>query len=229
MPMRTRIDADSKLYMGVRERKRISTRRELVFAGRKLFSQEGIYDSRIEDITKHAGIAKGTLYLHFRNKEDLVLAVVSSGFEELRSYVASRLEGCRTVPEVGAAVFAAHMAFFEGNPDLMRIFHQVRGVLKFDRPRWRPLRTQLRLHLEFLAQRLAVGEARSWSLARRRELAVFLFGCASGTSSVLVSTYPESARLGRWCESWSDPIARAVTAANGSTSRNRALKRRRSR
>ena len=66
--------------MGVRARKRISTRRELVLAGRRLFSQEGIYESRIEDITKHAGIAKGTLYLHFRSKEDLVSMHL---FEEL--------------------------------------------------------------------------------------------------------------------------------------------------
>lgn len=212
--MRKQVDEASESDVGLRDRRRSLTRRELVFAGRKLFSQEGLYDSRIEDITNHAGIAKGTLYLYFRSKEDLVLAVVTSGFEELRGYISARLDGCRNLQEAAAAVFAAHVEFFEENQDLMRIFHQVRGVLKFDRPRWRPLRTQLRLHIEFLAGRLARGEARSWSLARRREVAVFLFGCASGTSSVLVSTYPESARLERWHERWSDPVARAATAAN---------------
>jgi AcrR family transcriptional regulator len=213
MAMRTQLDGNPNREAGLRERKRLSTRRELVQAGRALFSREGIYDSRIEDITKHAGIAKGTLYLHFRSKEDLVLAVVTSGFEQLRSHVDERLRGSATLRDVAAAIFSAHVEFFERNADLMRIFHQVRGVLKFDRPRWRPLRTQLRLHVEFLAERLARGEARSWSLARRRELAVFLFGCASGTSSVLVSTYAESARLGRWQERWSDPVARAATAS----------------
>lgn len=213
MAMRTQQDGNPNQDAGLRERRRLSNRRELVQAGRALLSREGIHDSRIEDITNHDGIAKGTLYLHFRSKEDLVLAVVTSGFEQLRSHVEERLRGSATLRDVAAAIFSAHLEFFEQNADLMRNFHQVRGMLKFDRPRWRPLRTQLRLHVEFLAERLARGEARYWSLARRRELAVFLFGCASGTSSVLVSTYPESARLERWQERWSDPLARAVASA----------------
>jgi len=206
---------------GFRERQRSTTRRELVLAGRQLFSKEGIYESRIEDITRHAGIAKGTLYLHFRSKEDLVFAVVSAGFAELRAYVADRVAAGRSLKDAASAIFQAHVGFFEENQDMMRIFHQARGVLKFERPRWRPLRTQLRLHIEFLAQLLAQGEARSWTAARRRELAVFLFGCASGGASVLVSTYPESARLRAWSERWSGAIGMVVESSGGPHARNR--------
>lgn len=229
MSAQARTNGSVTPIVGRREQKRSSTRRELLLAGRKLFSEEGLYDSRIEDIAEHAGIAKGTLYLYFRSKEDLVKAVVSDGFEKLRDHVDARMKGQRSLKGAASAVFSAHLGFFEESPDLLRIFHQVRGVLKFDKLRWRPLRTQLRLHLEFLAQRLAQGEARSWTLARRRELAVFLFGCASGTSSVLVSTYPESARLRSWSERWSDPIASSVVVASGALTRARSRQRRRAR
>lgn len=199
--------------VGRREQKRLSTRRELLLAARKWFSQEGLYDSRVEDITEQAGIAKGTLYLYFRSKEDLVKAVVSEGFAGLRTHIEARLTGQSDLEHAASAAFSAHVEFFAENPDLMRIFHQVRGVLQFDRPRWRPLRTELRQHVDFLAHQLAVGDARSWTLPRRRDLAVFLFGCASGSTSVLVATYPASARLRSWEARWSKRIGRAVAEA----------------
>jgi AcrR family transcriptional regulator len=211
--------------IGRREQKRLSTRRELLLAARKWFSQEGLHDSRVEDITEQAGIAKGTLYLYFRNKEDLVKAVVSDGFASLRTHIETRLTGQRSLERAAAAAFSAHVEFFAENPDLMRIFHQVRGVLQFDRPRWRPLRTELLQHVDFLAQQLAVGEARSWTLPRRRDLAVFLFGCASGSTSVLVATYPRTARLRSWEARWSERIGRAVAEAGAMAPRRPGPKR----
>lgn len=177
-----------------------------------MLSTEGLYAFRIEDITKHAGIAKGTLYLYFRSKEDLVLAVVSDGFDELRRYVSARLGSRHDPEEVAAGIVASHVEFFAEHPDLMRIFHQVRGLLKFNRPQWRPLRACLRAHLEFLSRALAQGEARSWSPHRRLDMAVFLFGAASGMCSVLVSADPK-ARMRSWGLSWSGPLGRAAIAA----------------
>ncbi|HUK63923.1 MAG TPA: helix-turn-helix domain-containing protein, partial [Dongiaceae bacterium] len=47
---------------GRREHRKHATRRELLIAGRRLFAERGLYDSRIEDLSRQAGIAKGTLY-----------------------------------------------------------------------------------------------------------------------------------------------------------------------
>ena len=51
--------AGSTRPRGRREHRKRVTRRELLVAGRKLFGDEGLYESRIEDLTRHAGIAKG--------------------------------------------------------------------------------------------------------------------------------------------------------------------------
>lgn len=58
----------------------------------KLFCERGIKKSSIEDIAKEAGIAKGTFYLYFNNKQDLVdhlvareaMAVVESALAKLQ-------------------------------------------------------------------------------------------------------------------------------------------------
>jgi len=221
---RPRTPGVARRVPGARELNRAATRQEILQAGRKLFSTKGLYDSRIEDITRSAGIAKGTLYLYFRSKEELVLAVVECGFQELHAELSERLRDRELLADLAAGVFTGHIEYFDRNQDLMRVFHQVRGVLKFDMLRWRPLRELLRGHVDFLAGELARGEAADWPLTRRRDLAIFLFGCASGTSSVLVSTYPESGDLGRFSLRWAEWVARAAGGA-AQVPRSRSAKR----
>lgn len=173
---------------GRRERRKQLTRRELLDAGRRLFGDKGLYESRIEDLTRRAGIAKGTIYGYFANKDRLMEAVVASGLRELRSRVQADVQRARTRTEVTARVAEAHLSFFEQNPDLLRILHQVRGLLMFNRPEGRRLRPLL---LEYLAElgQLLTARART-SRARPRadlERATLLFGAASGIASTRVS------------------------------------------
>jgi len=49
---------------------------EIVAAALEAFAARGFAATRLDDVAKRAGISKGTLYLYFRNKEDLFKAVV---------------------------------------------------------------------------------------------------------------------------------------------------------
>jgi AcrR family transcriptional regulator len=48
------------------------------------FAKTGFDKTRMEDIAALAGVAKGTLYLYFKNKEDLFYAICEHNLEELR-------------------------------------------------------------------------------------------------------------------------------------------------
>lgn len=61
--------------MGRRERKREATRSQIVAAARSLFAEQRYDEVTIDDITGRADVAKGTFYLHFRTKEDVVSEV----------------------------------------------------------------------------------------------------------------------------------------------------------
>jgi AcrR family transcriptional regulator len=54
------------------------------------FAKNGFDRTRMEDIATGAGLAKGTLYLYFKNKEDLFYAICDHNLEELRNQL-SRL------------------------------------------------------------------------------------------------------------------------------------------
>jgi len=51
-------------------------------AGLELFAQYSIETTSISMIAKRAGISKGLIYNYFDNKEALIVAIVTQGFEE---------------------------------------------------------------------------------------------------------------------------------------------------
>jgi AcrR family transcriptional regulator len=64
-----------------------ATRRALLEAARDLFAAEGYVDVSIDEICQRAGVTKGALYHHFRDKRDLFRAV----FEEVEGEWADEL------------------------------------------------------------------------------------------------------------------------------------------
>lgn len=72
-----------------RERQRLETRQRLYDTALAEFRTRGFDAVQVEDIVRAAGVARGTFYLHFQNKDDLLRAFRGSVEEQLRE----RLEG----------------------------------------------------------------------------------------------------------------------------------------
>jgi AcrR family transcriptional regulator len=64
------------------------TRRALLRAARELFTADGYQATRTEEVVGRAGVTRGALYHHFRDKEDLFRAV----FDEVEGEVSSLLQ-----------------------------------------------------------------------------------------------------------------------------------------
>lgn len=65
-------------------RSREATRRRLVEAATELFAQEGLHGATSARIAAAAGVATGTFYLHFKDKEALFREIVFAALGELR-------------------------------------------------------------------------------------------------------------------------------------------------
>jgi AcrR family transcriptional regulator len=57
--------------------------REILAAGRQLLEQRGPEAMTMEEIAAAAGVAKGTLYLYFQSKDDLILALINQVGENI--------------------------------------------------------------------------------------------------------------------------------------------------
>jgi AcrR family transcriptional regulator len=61
-----------------RERQKAETRRSLYRAALRLFAKRGLAATTVEDITKAAGVAKGTFFFHFPAKEEVFTVFIES-------------------------------------------------------------------------------------------------------------------------------------------------------
>lgn len=65
-------------------RERVEQRESsIVAAARKVFTEQGFDGAKMVEIARRANVAEGTLYLYFRNKNALLLAVVARFYTEL--------------------------------------------------------------------------------------------------------------------------------------------------
>ena len=83
----------------------LARREAIVAAALEVFSEHGFAAARMEDVARRAGVAKGTIYLHFENKEALFEGI-------LRQLIVPVLEHNQTVrplPGESARAFAARL------------------------------------------------------------------------------------------------------------------------
>lgn len=80
MPARTagsgRKPAAGPKTVGIREARSLARREAILSAALDEFSESGFAAARLDDVAKRAGVAKGTIYLYFRDKESLFQELV---------------------------------------------------------------------------------------------------------------------------------------------------------
>ena len=86
--------------MGRRKKEPKSVHREkIASAASVLFMENGIAATSMDDIAKAAGYSKATLYVYFKNKEELVGILVLDSMKKLYNYIVSALERQKTTKE----------------------------------------------------------------------------------------------------------------------------------
>jgi AcrR family transcriptional regulator len=73
--------------------------REILAAARRLLDQRGLEVMTMEEIAAAAGVAKGTLYLYFQSKDDLIQALITQVGENILQDLEAALQAPGTPPE----------------------------------------------------------------------------------------------------------------------------------
>lgn len=67
----------------LRERQRQEREALILQVAEEVLMEKGYYETSIDEIASRVGIAKGTVYLHFPSKEDLVVAIVLREIQQM--------------------------------------------------------------------------------------------------------------------------------------------------
>ena len=73
--------------MNTRQENAAITRQKLINATENLLKSNGLNALCVEDITKSAGVAKGTFYVYFQHKEDIISEICRGYFKKIETQI----------------------------------------------------------------------------------------------------------------------------------------------
>jgi TetR/AcrR family fatty acid metabolism transcriptional regulator len=98
----------------------------------RVFARNGYFNSKVADVAREAGVADGTVYLYFKNKDDLLLSIIT---EMLNSFIArAREETARLASplEKLCRIGELHLQSLGSDRDLAIVFEvEIRHSTKF--------------------------------------------------------------------------------------------------
>lgn len=164
-------------------------RDELVNAAQRLFLKQGVGPTTIEQITTGAGVAKGTFYLYYSSKEDILAELRERFAQQLLLSIEAAVDA-KPKEDWRGRLAAWARSGIAGYLDSIRL-HDV--IFYESRPRTHEglVDNVIIDHLFGLLQ--AGVEAGAWSIDEPRFTAVFLFSGLHG----VVDAYAKEKRLNR--------------------------------
>jgi AcrR family transcriptional regulator len=141
--------------------RRAETRAALLRAGARLFAAKGYAETGAEEIVAAAGVTRGALYHHFKDKADLFQAVVEQAFSDIVAEIDAAADAA---PDAASALRRGALAWLRASQHKTR-----RRILLIDAPavlgweKWRALDS-----------RYGMGSLREGLAAAARERAIKL-------------------------------------------------------
>ena len=89
----------------LKEKQRQERETLILQAAEEVLMERGYHETSIDEIAARVGIAKGTVYLHFPSKEDLVIAIFERDLQQLLQYIDSTMDSTLTAREKIEAIF----------------------------------------------------------------------------------------------------------------------------
>ena len=97
-------------------------RDQILTAAHGVFASRGFRQATVGDIAEAAGIAKGTLYLYFKSKDDIYWAAMNRGLDGLQALTTAALERVNHPREKLRAFIDTKVRFFDADRDFFSIY-----------------------------------------------------------------------------------------------------------
>lgn len=107
-------------------------RTRILKAAVKVFAQKGFYNAKVSEIAKTARVADGTIYLYFKNKDEILISIfeeeMGKFIAEIRMELESEADGVMKLKKF----IQTHLSLVKKNPKLAQVFQlELRQSNKF--------------------------------------------------------------------------------------------------
>ncbi len=95
-------------------------------AAMRVIARKGKDAATMQEIAEEAGVAKGTIYLYFRDRDELVAKTFETAITLLIERVEKAMEGDKSLEEKLRAAMTAKLEFFRENREFFRLYISLR-------------------------------------------------------------------------------------------------------
>src|ERR1043165_3155789 len=88
----------------------------------KVFARSGFFNSKVADVAREAGVADGTVYLYFKNKDDILVSIFNHVMDLALDAGRKRLEAVSDPLEKLKQIVQAHLDLLGRDRDLAVVF-----------------------------------------------------------------------------------------------------------
>ncbi len=107
-------------------------RERILKAAIKVFARDGFFHAKVEEIAKEAGVATGTTYLYFENKDDILISIFEEEMQPIIEAMKAELNSKQTAREKILCFVNLHFEMIQNNPDMAQLLEvELRQSSKF--------------------------------------------------------------------------------------------------
>ncbi|OPL09900.1 MAG: hypothetical protein AVO34_12645 [Firmicutes bacterium ML8_F2] len=129
----------------------------LLDAAVRSFAQTGYHRTRVADIAREAGVADGTVYIYFENKEDILISLFQDLMQRFVEDLNSELTLCHDASEKLYRIIAYHLTTLANRPDQARVTQiELRQI---DKTINQGISKPLKIYFQLIEEVIAEGKA----------------------------------------------------------------------
>jgi AcrR family transcriptional regulator len=142
-------------------------RQSICEAAMRVVARKGMTSVTVQDIADEAGVAKGTIYIYFQSRDEILQRTMDNAVENLLDKLATACKQCRGFREVLEQRVRTQIEHFDDNRDFFRLYLAMAEPFGERRLKKHPTYLTYLAQLERLVREaIARGEIRETKVAR---------------------------------------------------------------
>ena len=143
-----------------RKRRERRARMQLILnAGARVFARHGYHRASMDLIAEEAELGKATLYYYYKNKDDLLLGILTEGIKDFFTQLEQSLQTNEDPIEQLKITIRESMLFFERHPDYFKLYMYLNVHPAFRKKIYRLMHPLLTQKIGMIKQIFQEGQA----------------------------------------------------------------------
>ncbi|ADG81148.1 TetR/AcrR family transcriptional regulator [Thermincola potens] len=116
--------------LSFKQRQILEREEQILNVARRMFAEKGFYGTNLNDVAAEVGIARGTIYLHFPTKEQLLAAIIRKADEQLMARLSGVIKPQDDPLTKLEKIFRQYLQTCHEYEDLIRVMsHELRRAV----------------------------------------------------------------------------------------------------